>query len=71
MYGLLTQCGRTFIRDRRGEFSVKGLAFTVGTIVVVGAVVVWLAGGDGMKDMIVQVWDALGGWLGDTVGLGW
>ena len=62
---------RAFLNDERGEFSVKGLAVTVGVIVVVGAVVVWLAAGGGMQGMIEELWTALGGWLDGTIGLGW
>ena len=67
----LRRKSRSFLEDEQGEFSVKGLAITVGIIVVVGAVVVWLAQGKGMQDMIEQVWTALGGWLEETIGLGW
>jgi len=59
------------LSNERGEFSIKGLAITVGAIVVIGAVVVWLGAGGGMQDMIEQVWTSLGGWLDDTIGLGW
>ena len=60
-----------FLSDERGEFSVKGLAITVGVIMVIGAIVTWLAVDGGMKGMIEQVWDSLGGWLDETIGLGW
>jgi len=66
----MIRSARTFIPDERGEFSVKGLAITVGSIVVIGAVVVWLSGGQ-MTNWIEDVWDALGGWLDTTIGLGW
>jgi len=61
---------RTFLGDDRAEFSVKGLAVTVGAIVVIGAVVIWLSNGQ-MTDWIDEVWGALGGWLDESIGLGW
>ena len=61
---------KRFMLDERGDFSIKGLAVTVGVIVVVGAVVVWLTGGQ-MTGWIEDIWDSLGGWLDTTIGLGW
>jgi len=66
----LDQRIKGFILDERGDFSIKGLAVTVGVIVVVGAVVVWLTGGQ-MTNWIEDIWDSLGGWLDTTIGLGW
>jgi len=67
----LIQNARMFICDERGDFSVKGLAITIGIIVAVGAVVTWLAGGGGLQAWIEDIWTALGGWLESTIGLGW
>ena len=61
---------RAFIDDERGDFSIKGLAITVGAIVVIGAVVMWLSAGQ-MTSWIGDVWTALGGWLDESIGLGW
>ena len=61
---------RAFIGDERGDFSIKGLAITVGAVVVIGAVVMWLSEGQ-MTSWIEDVWDALGGWLQESMGLGW
>ena len=66
----LDQRIKRFMLDERGDFSIKGLAITVGVIVVVGAVVVWLSGGQ-MTNWIEDIWDSLGGWLDTTIGLGW
>ena len=60
-----------FFNDERGGFGLKEIIFTVAIIVVVGAVVAWLAGGDGMQTMIEQVWGALGEWLDSEFGFGW
>ena len=62
---------RTFLGDERGDFSVKGIAITIGVIVVVGAVVLWLTGDGGIQSMIEDLWEALGGWMEETIGLGW
>jgi len=61
---------RAFLGDERGDFSIKGLAITVGAIVVIGAVVMWLSAGQ-MTSWIEDVWTALGGWLEESIGLGW
>ena len=66
----LIQSMRMFRADDRGEFSIKGLAITVGAIVVIGAVVVWLSEGQ-MTTWIGELWDTLGGWLNETFKLGW
>jgi len=59
-----------FMADKRGEFSIKGLAITVGAIVVVGAVVMWLSDGQ-MTTWIDELWTTLGGWMTETFKLGW
>ena len=48
--------------SRRGEFSIKGLAITVGAIVVIGAVVAWLSGGV-LANWIEEVWGVMWGWI--------
>ncbi|MCL2048461.1 MAG: hypothetical protein FWG87_07010 [Defluviitaleaceae bacterium] len=55
----------TFINDERGRFGVKELAITVGAIVVIGAIVTWLAGGQ-LADWVTDVWDAVWTWIQDT-----
>lgn len=71
MLRLLAQKVRTFCDDKRGDFSIKGLVITVGVIVVVGAVVTWLATDGEILNFIGDVWDSLGGWLEAKIGLGW
>lgn len=66
----LIQSIRMFMADKRGEFSIKGLAITVGAIVVVGAVVMWLSDGQ-MTTWIDELWTTLGGWMTETFKLGW
>ncbi|MCL2633126.1 MAG: hypothetical protein FWD34_01280 [Oscillospiraceae bacterium] len=51
--------------EKRGEFSVKGLAIMVGTIVVIGAVVTIVVNGL-LEGWIVQVWDTIWGWIEST-----
>ena len=58
-------------QDESGAFSVKGLTITVAVIVVVGALVTWLAVDGGMRTLILEVWEALGGWLESQIGIGW
>ena len=70
MFKPLIQSIRMFMADKRGEFSIKGLAITVGAIVVIGAVVMWLSEGQ-MTNWIEQLWSTMGGWLDETIGLGW
>ena len=67
----LRQGLRELQMDERGAFSIKTLAIAVAVIVVIGAVVGWLGSGGGMQEMIEQVWEALGGWLEETIGIGW
>ena len=67
----LIQRTHAILCSERGDFSVKGLAITVGAIVVIGAVVSWLAGGEGMQGMIQDVWTSLGEWMSSTFELGW
>ena len=58
-----------FLRDERGV-TIKSIIIIVATVVVVGAVAMWLAGGQ-MEIFISQVWEALGGWLDSEFGFGW
>ena len=51
--------------SKRGEFSVKGLAITVGAIVVIGAVVAWLSG-NVLTGWIEDAWDTMWGWIQDS-----
>ena len=56
---------RFFRNSKRGDVSVKGLAVTVGAIVVIGAIVTWLAGGV-LEDWIGEVWSQVWGWIQST-----
>ncbi|MCL2146649.1 MAG: hypothetical protein FWH52_02465 [Synergistaceae bacterium] len=56
---------KRFMNDEQGDFSVKGLAITVGAIVVIGAVVTWLSNGQ-ITVWISDVWDSVWGWIQDT-----
>jgi uncharacterized membrane-anchored protein len=56
---------KTFINDERGRFGVKELAITVGAIVVIGAIVTWLADGQ-LSDWIEDIWDIVWTWIQDT-----
>jgi len=67
----LIQRTHAILSNERGDFSVKGLAITVGAIVVIGAVVTWLKSDGGMQPMIEQVWTSLGEWMKLTFELGW
>ena len=58
----LIQGVRKFKRDERGDFGIKGLAITVGAIVVIGAVVFWLANGEMIK-IVETVWEQAWGWI--------
>ena len=67
MFRSAVQSARIFIGDERGEFNIKGLAITVATIVVIGAVVTWLTEGNQMTTWITEVWGSLGVWLEDKI----
>ena len=56
---------KSFFCDERGEVSVKGLAITVGAIVVIGAVVTWLSGGQ-LTTWISDIWDSVWNWIQNT-----
>lgn len=72
MLRTLLENARMFFRDERGDFSVKGLAITIGIIVVVGAIVAWLATpGGGLQTWIENIWTSLGSWLETAIGFGW
>ena len=58
------------LQDDRGDISVKGIAIAVASIVVIGAVVVFLTGGF-LTDSIQELWSSLGGWLEAQIGIGW
>ena len=71
MLRTLVQSARAFVGDERGELGVKGLAIMVGSIVVVGALVVWLGPGGGMQLFIEEVWnDGVWPWVQDVFGIG-
>jgi hypothetical protein len=54
-----------WIRSRKGEFSVKGLALTVAAIVVIGFIMTWImATGGGFE----TVWGAVWGWIQSFMG---
>jgi Flp pilus assembly pilin Flp len=75
MFGLSNRKIHAFIKDERGDFGLKGLIITVAIIVVVGCVVLFLTGKNGsggqMETWIGEVWDSLGGWLTNKIGIGW
>jgi len=48
--------------SKRGEFSVKGLAITVGAVIVIGAVATYLSQGP-VAGWIEQAWDGLWSWI--------
>jgi len=57
-----------FARDEQGEFSIKGLAITIGAIVVIGAIVTWLSEGQ-LAEWIEQVWLAIWDWMQGLFGM--
>jgi len=68
--GSIARKEKTFTDRERGEVTVKGLAITVGAIVVIGSVVMWLGSGGGMRMMIEQVWEGVWGWISQVFDIG-
>ena len=60
---------RAIVLDERGDFSVKGLAMTLGVIVVIGIIVAWLGTGGGLQEMIEEVWASVWGFIKSTFGI--
>ena len=56
---------KNLMKDERGEFSVKGLAITIGAIICIAAVVTWLSEGQ-LIIWVEQVWDAVWQWIQTT-----
>jgi len=49
---------RLFLSDERGDFSIKGLAITIGAIIVIGSIVLWLSGSSTpLTGWIEDVWE--------------
>jgi len=63
--------GSKFVKDERGEFSVKGLALTIGAIVVIGFIVMWLASDSGpLQGWITSGWeDVIWPWIQSVFGM--
>jgi uncharacterized membrane-anchored protein len=69
---LMRSKGIKFWNDERGELSVKGLALAVGAIIVIGAIVIWLADPVdgpliGASGWISDVWDKVWKWVQDNL----
>ena len=55
---------RLYLHDERGEFNVKGLAITIGAIIVIAAITTWLSGTDSpIFDWIQDVWKVVWAWI--------
>ena len=55
-----------FKNDNRGDFGIKSLAMTVGAIVVISAVVVFLTEGQ-ITVWVTDVWDTVWQWIQNMV----
>ena len=55
----------TFVKEERGDFSVKGIAITVAVIVIIGVAVGLISGF--ASGWISQIWDMLIGFIEDTL----
>ena len=53
---------KSFINSKRGEVDIKGLAMTVGIIVLIGAVVVYLKNGP-LNGWVEEVWTNVWNWI--------
>jgi hypothetical protein len=56
---------KSFFGSKRGEVSVKGLAMTVGIIVLIGFIVVTLQQGL-LKTWVEDVWTTVWTWIQDS-----
>ncbi|HOQ01946.1 MAG TPA: hypothetical protein PK604_14265 [Acetivibrio clariflavus] len=57
---------KKFLKDERGEFGVKQIAYTVAVIVVVGLVLVILR--DQMEGIVTTIWNFLWEKIQDLMG---
>jgi large-conductance mechanosensitive channel len=55
----------TFIKEEKGDFSVKGIAITVAVIVIIGVAVGLIRGF--ASDWITQIWNMLIDFIDETL----
>ncbi|MDR2711602.1 MAG: hypothetical protein LBB91_00625 [Clostridiales bacterium] len=59
-----------FFNDQRGDVSVKGIAITVGAIVIIGFIALWLASDSGpLQGWITTGGDEVWSWIKDLFGV--
>jgi len=56
---------KSFMKEEKGDFGVKGIAVTVAVIVVIGAVVAAVT--TFANDWVTQIWNMFIGFIEDTL----